>query len=110
MRRVLASRHAQSTIEYILLVTFLLAALVIFSNYIKYGFTGRWRSASESMGFGLHFLPRNTIECKYDNYAGTTRWYDDNCFDDRHCDCFSLQQNSETCRGCILSCVRTECD
>ena len=110
MTRRVFSEEAQSMIEYVTLIALVLGALVVMGNYIIHGLTGKWKATGSSFGFGLHFIPKNTIECRYDVYAGTGRWYDDNCFDNNNCDCFSLQQNSETCRDCILNCTRSECD
>lgn len=97
-------------LEYVTLLVFIMGALVIFGNYIIYGLTGKWKKTGESFGFGIHFIPQNSVQCRYDTYSNTGRWYDVELFD-KYCDCFSLQQNSETCHDCILyNSTRYECD
>ena len=99
---------AAATIEYVALITFLLAVFFVFQTYIGRGMLGRWRTVGESAGFGLRFHPKNTVQCEYD-FVYTNRWYNLLCYEER-CDCETLRQSAMTCRACILGCTIPGCD
>jgi len=67
--------RAASGMEYIALVIFLLAAMLVFQRYIYRGFAGGWKKAGDTFGHGRQFDPRpfgvaglggGSLECYYD--------------------------------------------
>jgi hypothetical protein len=102
-------QKATSTVEYIALVTFILAALFIFRTYIIRGLSGKWKATSDTFGFGRQFDPRpfgsngeggGTLDCYYDAASG--RWLD-RYYVDTHCDCTIPPEDptyAARCTGC----------
>ena len=43
-------RKAQSTLEYMVLVTIIIAVFLTMSNYFKRGVQGRWKAATDDIG------------------------------------------------------------
>lgn len=114
-------RKGSSIIEYMALVTFILAALFVFQKTILRGFYGHWKAASDTFGHGKQYDPRDygvagagggTLECFYDNTLG--QWVDVRCFDE-FCDgpgkvCENLLDlSSIACQACMQACLEPEC-
>ena len=68
-------RTASSTLEYVSLIVFILSALYVFQTYIFRGISGHWKGASDTIGFGRQYDPREygtdgtgggTMECMFD--------------------------------------------
>jgi len=108
MLKPLSQRNAQSVIEYLTLITFLLGVFLIFGKYIWQGFAGRWRNTGEGVGMGLQYEPGVTIQCRFDTFAQTGVWYNLACYD-RFCDCHSVSATTVTCHDCILGCQISKC-
>ena len=72
-------RRAVSTIEYTMMVVLLFAAIVVMQKYIFRGMSGRWRSVSDTFGYGRQYDPAKTTECIYDMTIND--WVGKGCFD-----------------------------
>ena len=59
-------RKATLSIEYAILITIVVAALIAMSGYIKRAVSGRWRGAADTIGYGRQYEP------------GVTKCYDAN--------------------------------
>ncbi len=64
---VLKKTNGQATIEFIVILTILLAGLIVFQKYIARGLYGRWKGIGDSFGQGRVFDPERTIECSFDD-------------------------------------------
>jgi len=53
-----------STIEYAMIITLVIAALVGMSIYMKRAICGRWREAADAIGFGKQYDPQKTVQVK----------------------------------------------
>ena len=107
-RQLSSKRQAQSTLEYISLVIFLLVAFFVFQKYILQAFMGRWKGAGEIFGLGMRYAPGVTNICAFD-YVYHNSWYNETCYDEK-CDCFTTKQTNATCKDCILGCVTDLCN
>ena len=99
------TKKAQSTIEYIVLLFFILGTFVIFQKYIMRAVSGRWKAVGDSIGQGKLYDPKKTIECEFDSEFNN-RWYNMECFRDN---CYELcyDLTSVDCGACIYS---SQCD
>jgi hypothetical protein len=77
---------AFATIEYIALLTFVLAAILVAGYYVTRAQNGRWKAAGDTFGAGRQFDPRSygvrgsgggTLECIYNGMV----WKDARCYD-----------------------------
>ncbi|HPB68886.1 MAG TPA: hypothetical protein PKU74_08285 [Candidatus Omnitrophota bacterium] len=101
-------KHAQSILEYMTLIVFLLSSLFVFQGYILRAYYGSWKKAGDSFGLGRQYDPRpfgnngeggGTFECFFDathctSGTGPTRpctlinrWISRDCYDAAPCDC-----------------------
>ena len=101
-------KKAQSTIEYLTLVAFIMGALLVSQKYIARAINGRWKGVGESFGFGRQYDPKKTIECAYD-FQFLNVWYNAVCYEQR-CDCQSVRATNVTCENCIISCQTLLCN
>ena len=88
---------AGSFLEYLSVVTLIIAALIVMSNYILRGFLGRWKAAGDTFGMTKQYDPRaftdrglsgstGTIECFYDQvHCDIRQGTDSDDFDDDVC-------------------------
>lgn len=86
MKRKQRHNGAFSLIEYMALLTFIMAALLVSQHFIFRGFVGRWKTLGDSYGQGKQYDPRpygihgeggGTLECV--QYNGV--WKNGICFD-----------------------------
>ena len=114
MLQRLRPKRAQSVIEYMTLMAFILMAFLVFQKYIARGLTGRWKGSGDALGAGHIYDPKKTTHCAFDFvYNSPGIWYDKECFDEE-CDCSTIQVNCgsptcETrhdvkCEACIRGC------
>jgi hypothetical protein len=113
MLRRIRKKRAQSLVEYIALITFILAAFLVFQKYIARAFSGRWKTVGDSIGQGRIYDPVKTTECAYD-FQFTNSWYNVTCFE-QDCDCFSVRHTEDTnvptlCEQCITACNTSRCN
>lgn len=80
MKRMYLNKNAVSHMEYIALIIFILAAFLVFRDYIYRGFMGQWRKAGDAFGHGRQYDPRPFGDDG--NLGGTQECY---C-DIAHCD------------------------
>lgn len=107
---------AQSTLEFMVLLFFILGAFLVFQKYIVRSISGRWKTVGDSFGYGRQFDPKKTRECAYDHRFFNI-WYNETCFD-KNCDCLTIDVTCGTCeanynamcRDCIRSCEMPECN
>ena len=52
------------TLEYVIIITVVVAALVGMSIYMKRAICGKWREAADAIGFGKQYDPQKTIQVK----------------------------------------------
>ena len=64
------NQKGQSMIEYILLLTIIIGVIVAMGNYIKRGFSGRWKAALD--GMGGQYDPRVAISNIQQDLVSTT--------------------------------------
>lgn len=71
----LKKKRASAAIEYMAMITFILAAFFIFQHYIVRGFSGRWKAVGDTFGHGKQYDPKEfgpggkgggTFECYFD--------------------------------------------
>ncbi len=79
-------KYGQSTIEYLVVIIFILSAFLVFQKYIVRAISGRWKTIGDSWGHGRVYDPKKTEECKFD-FRFTNQWYSKACYDQRDCDC-----------------------
>ncbi len=79
-----------STVEYMILLVFCLAALVLMSGPVQRAIQGRWKATADTFGQGRQFEPSSGGAAKrtrdYFFDADTQDWISQYCFDQR-CDC-----------------------
>jgi len=94
--------------EYIALMIFIMSALVVFSDYIVRGFSGRLKSVGDIFGaerqydprpYGLHGEGGGTLRCVY--HRDTGEWLEADCYD-------ACMPNLAA--GCISACSHPDCD
>src|SRR3989338_993413 len=92
-------KKATATLEYVMLIVFVLGAFVVFNKYITRAMAGRWKSIGESFSMFRQYYPKSTIRCAYD-YVYLNVWYNADCFEQK-CDCFTIRKTPATCQTCI---------
>ena len=78
-------KNGVSTIEYVMMIVVLIAAMLVMQKYILRAMSGRWRNIGDSFGFGRQYDPKKTTECIYD--MSVNDWIGLGCYE-----------------GCITSC------
>jgi hypothetical protein len=110
-RQVYKNRQekAQSVLEHMIVIIFVVGALFVFQKYIVKGMAGRFLLASDTFSHGRRYLPGETNRCAFDFVYGTHNWYDRDCFE-AQCDCTSPAATTVTCQSCITTtCVNPMC-
>ncbi len=102
MKKIFYSQRAQSALEFITMVIFILGAFLVFQKYIAHGLAGRWKGIGDTFGQGRVYSESKTTECAYDAQYFDT-WYDEDCYE-ANCDCVTTQSNPATCKDCIELC------
>jgi len=86
-------RRASSTMEYVVLIIFILGALVAMREYIVRAMSGRWKAAGDTAGWGRQYDPRSfgesgegggTLVCRWEPEIGN--WVDRRAAE-QECDC-----------------------
>ncbi|MCA9400080.1 MAG: hypothetical protein KC713_00515 [Candidatus Omnitrophica bacterium] len=108
MLRNIRKHVGQSAPEYMILVIFIMAGLILFQKYIMRSLAGRWKQAGDGLGAGRLYDPEHSRQCAYD-YMYSNLWYDYRCYE-LTCDCLSGLSNKTTCEDCIQVCVTPECN
>ncbi len=103
----------QGTLEYVVVLMFVLGAFLIFQKYVVRGFSGRWKAVGDSFGEGQIYDPNLTVECAVDTRYPND-WYDTKCFK-QNCQtlCFGVNYAADpaACQTCItVTCANTLCD
>jgi len=57
--------HAQSVVEYLVVITSIIFAMILMQKFILRGIMGKYRSASEQIDYGRQFDPNRTVSCLY---------------------------------------------
>ena len=109
---ILRKQRAQSVTEYIILLTFVMATLLVFQKYISRGISGRWKGTGDGLGQERLYDAWKTTACAFDSYSGQELgWYDQKCFESSCQDaCFSIKKMQGQCGACILGCKTQICD
>jgi len=107
-------KSAQATMEYLLLIIFVLTAFFVFRKYILRGFTGRWKTTGDSFAYGMYYDPKTSIDCKYWEFGGFGFWYNATCEREKCAEeCFSGNYRPDECQACLLApgndCFNWEC-
>ena len=55
-------KYGQSTMEYMLLITFIIGAMLVFHKYIVRGMWGQWKTIGDSFGSGRLYDPMNIAD------------------------------------------------
>ena len=110
LRQMRHFKAGQATFEYIVLLTVILFAFLVFQKYIARGLMGRWRASGESFGAGRQYDPNHTIACTFD-FQYTNSWYDRDCYFHNNCDvsCVSIYSDPAACLACIGGCRDARC-
>lgn len=93
----------QATVEYVVVLMFVLGAFLIFQKYAVRGFSGRWKGVGDSFGGGQIYDPNLTTECAVDTRYPDD-WYDAKCFKQKcRSLCFGVNYTSApaACQACI---------
>jgi len=95
---------AQAAIEYVVVITAVLFALLVLQKYIARGVMGRMKASVDAFGHGRQYDPNSSQACAYDHT--TSRWYDTQCYFSSDCDvaCFSIYGDPTACATCIGGC------
>ena len=81
MPRRPSNKQGASMIEYVILVTLIIAVLFVMQFYISRAFHGRWKSTGDSFGMGRQYQAGQAIDCTYAQInAGFGVWYDSDCY------------------------------
>ena len=108
-------KRSAATIEFMALIVFLLAALLVFQKYILQGFWGQWKKAGDIFGQGRQYDPRpfgiggdegGTLECMYvyddpSDPESSGDWVLQPCYDE----CMADSANSKA--DCVITCGQT---
>ena len=110
MRRKKSPKTAQSILEFMMLMVFIILAFIVLQPFITRGINGRWKTAGDAMGSGRLYDPQHTLECRFDSVV-THQWYNFDCFEEHNCDqnCSSMDATAITCARCILDCRTARC-
>jgi len=118
MKINITTKRAQALLEYIGLLIFVMAAFIVFQQYIARGFAGGWKKVGDTFGLERQFSP-DTIECVYDIF-NEEGWYTPQCYrgetcGNPPCDCHRIDVTCGTaacnaareiqCYGCIQDCI-----
>src|SRR3989338_3140214 len=94
-------KKAQSTVEYLALIMFILGAFLVFQKYIIRSFAGHWRNTGDAIGSGRLYDPQMTLECAYDSQY-TNSWYGAVCFENNCIGrCYTTAATPAGCQSCI---------
>ncbi len=105
MFKLIRKHRAQSTLEYVVLLIFVMGAFLVFQKYIVRGFSGRWKSVGDSWGNGRLYDPKKTVECANDMFNDRENvWYNVPCFEAACVDSCLKVYVPATCTSCIDSC------
>ena len=125
-----------SILEYMALIVFILAVMLVMEKYVGRGLAGRWKAMGDTFGQGRQYDPRSfgvqgegngTLECIFDYThcepgTGTlldpdpcvpiNAWINKVCYDEK-CKC-GLPQDSDgyldKCQKCVKNCRTTKCN
>ncbi len=93
MKKLFLYRRAASALEYMLLLSFIMATFVVFRIYILRALSGKWKTSGDTFGFGRQYDPRpfgkagekgGTLECYFEPRINA--WVD-RFRVDHFCDC-----------------------
>ena len=73
-----------SIVEYMVMLMILVSSFLLFKDYIIRGITGRWKSASDQIGFSRQYDPTETVVCAFDTEFNQG-WYDEICVENKNC-------------------------
>ena len=104
MMKMFIKNRGVSTVEYMLVIAFILAAFAFFQKYIFRGISGKLHGVGDSYGYGRQYDPKRTIECLYDSRFFNV-WYDGVCAEGFNC----LGSDIGCLRTSVSSCSRAEC-
>ena len=71
---------AFSTLEYIVLLTFIIGGFIAMGPYITNAFNGYFRRAGEGMDYHRQHHPFRTRDCMWDPRLGSGAWYAVKCY------------------------------
>ena len=91
-------KKAASALEYTLLVTIILTAILVTQKYVVRGFAGRWKAVGDSFGMGKQYDPQKTLECTWSQEYD--KWYDRACYEEKWDTDYSGRLN-----GCTTGCI-----
>ena len=80
MKKSTLKNTAASTLEYVLLITIILGAILVTQKYIVRGFAGRWKQVGDTFGLGRQYDPRVTKECVWSGEPQNL-WYNPDCLE-----------------------------
>jgi Flp pilus assembly pilin Flp len=104
-RKTDTGKKAAAIIEYVVMVTLIMFAMIIMHKYIDRALGGRWKVTADSFDHGRGYDENRTVVCDYD-YAFTQTWFDPLCFEEHDGDCTSINMNEETCQDIITGVCR----
>lgn len=106
-------RHfkGQAFFEYVIVITMVFGAFLIFQKYFARSIYGKWKASSDQFAFGKLYDPRYTAECRH-GWPDFNSWYDVKCFRRAGCHCRRTISTSATCGGCASSngCITAVCN
>jgi len=104
-------RKAQSIMEFLALISFILAVFFIFQKYISRGFVGRMKATGDTWGYGRQYDPDITSNCRT-SLSSLDRWIDTDCFEanDCHTACLGFESDDATCSACEDLCDTDICN
>ena len=107
------TKQGQSTMEFMVILVVIIAALLVFRKYIVRGFSGRWKGVGDSLGQGRIYDQNKTVECAAQTFftGNPVRWYDQICFEDNCKEaCLRSAREKTACDACLVSCANPICD
>ncbi|MCA9409508.1 MAG: hypothetical protein KC733_12515, partial [Candidatus Omnitrophica bacterium] len=116
LKKIIYYKKAQSTLEYITFIVFILGALLVFQKYIARSLVGRWKTAGDGLGSERIYDPQKSIECAFDFVQHDPGiWYDTACYKAACVDlCLTnipdIKEVYPPCRDCINSCRTSFCE
>lgn len=84
--------------EYVFLLTLIIASLIVMQKYILGGIAGRWKSAGDAFGKGEQYDPKKTTECAWSETQKT--WYSSVCYQNAYDANFAAWAS-----GCLNTCI-----
>ena len=116
-RRQYKNGKAQATLEFIVLLFFVMGTILIFQKYVSRGFSGRLKGVGDSLGSGRIYSIQHTQECAFD-FQFHNLWYNLSCFEGA-CDCQTINvtcpsdeckiNHGALCKDCIFDCRNLNC-